>query len=145
MTSIADITEFAVHHYGTPYQWGGEGKYPRDFGFDCSGFIKRIGARGGIIFTQDLTSKDLFNFCLRNGYAKQEEGCWAFFSNNDGNVCHVGYLINRDIMISAAGGGPDCTTIEIAKAKGAKIQIQPLWWYHRMKLEGCFMPPYVLS
>lgn len=142
MSQISDITEFALQHFGIPYQWGGEGYNNNGgYGYDCSGFVKRLGARGGIRFAQDLSAKDLFAFCVRNGKADHGEGSWVFFSQN-GEVFHVGYTLMNGVMISAAGGGPECTTIEIAKAKNASIKIQPLWWYHKYKLEGSFMPPY---
>lgn len=139
---ISEVTEYALQHFGIPYQWGGEGPNPSGgFGYDCSGFIKRLGARGGIRFTHDLAARDIFNFCMRNGTPFDGEGAWAFFSK-DGVVNHVGYILMPGVMISAAGGGPSCTTIEAARANNASIKIQPLWWYNKSKLEGCYLPPY---
>lgn len=137
--TIPELSQFAIQHFGIPYQFGGE-LATGEYGIDCSGFARRIAKKGGINLPGDQTADMLYRMWNR-GPSGITEGAFAFFGTPS-LVTHVGYVLSQDlrIMISAAGGGMSVVSAHIAKSLGASVKIQPISWYNNFV--GAYMPPY---
>ncbi len=138
LQSLDALYRYALSFYGMPYEYGGDGI--RGYGIDCSGLIQRILAPVGLDPAGDQTAHSLylhFNSCPK----AQKRGSLAFFGNRD-RISHVGWMIDELSMISAAGGGINCSTLAISKALHANVKLQPVSWYHVPAFVGAFDIPY---
>ncbi len=92
------ILNNAKKFLGAPYLWGG--KMP--FGIDCSGFSQVIFKVCGINIPRDASQQaqlgEMVDFV---GDAKP--GDLAFFENQNGQVIHVGIILNQEKIIHASG------------------------------------------
>lgn len=134
------LLEYAKTFEGVPYQWGGKG-YPNDFGLDCSGYVSIILRKAGIVLPQKEMNSHMLYTWARENPKGIGLGCLAFFGKND-RANHVGWMIDDNCMLSAAGGGPDVTSVDIAKTRDACVQIQRISFYRSPALLGSFRIPY---
>jgi gamma-D-glutamyl-L-lysine dipeptidyl-peptidase len=94
----ANIRNRAMMFLNTPYLWGGKSV----FGIDCSGFVQQLMKQFGIVLSRDANQQ------IKQGDSVgflQEAICGdlAFFDDADGNIIHVGVLLNSSTIIHAAG------------------------------------------
>lgn len=94
----ATITQIAFTFINTAYLWGGRSV----FGIDCSGFTQMVYKFLHYPLLRDAhqqaTQGELISFL-------QEARCGdlAFFDDADGNIVHVGLLLNEHEIIHASG------------------------------------------
>lgn len=100
-TGIKDknqLIETAFLYLNAPYLWGG--KTP--FGIDCSGFTQMVYKLNGYSLLRDAsqqaTQGDALSFI-----EESEAGDLAFFDNEDGNIIHVGIIMENNYIIHASG------------------------------------------
>ena len=94
----AEIIESAKDYLSTPYLWGG--KSP--FGIDCSGFSQIVYKINGIQIPRDA-SQQVSLGKSRNFIDEAQAGDLAFFDNEEGNVIHVGIIMEGRKIIHASG------------------------------------------
>ncbi len=92
------IREVAFKFLNTSYLWGGKSV----FGIDCSGFTQSVFKFLNISLLRDAhlqaTQGQLVGFLQ-----EARRGDLAFFDNEEGNIIHVGILLNNSQIIHAAG------------------------------------------
>ncbi len=96
--SCEQICEYAHSFINTPYLWGGRSA----FGIDCSGFIQVIFKLAGVKLPRDSQEQ------AREGESihlihETKAGDLLFFDNKDGEINHVGLLLNQEHIIHAHG------------------------------------------
>lgn len=88
----------AYMYLNAPYLWGG--KTP--FGIDCSGFTQMVYKLNGYQLLRDAsqqaTQGDVLSFI-----EESEPGDLAFFDNEEGNIIHVGIMLENNYIIHASG------------------------------------------
>lgn len=95
---VETITQIAFTFINTPYLWGGRSV----FGTDCSGFTQMVFKFLNYSLLRDAwqqaTQGELVNFL-------QEARCGdlAFFDDAEGNIIHVGLLLNEHEIIHSSG------------------------------------------
>ena len=134
---------YALTLFGIPYQWGGNGPWVSgDYGFDCSGFIQHLLKKAKVTLPPgDYTADGLHKYFKGRACPYVGQGALAFFGTSD-RTSHVGLMINSQIMISAAGGGPSCVNHNTANRMCASVKIQPVAWWKAPPLLECLMPSY---
>lgn len=92
------LIDTAVLYLNTPYLWGG--KTP--FGIDCSGLVQMVYKLNGFKILRDAsqqaTQGDALSFI-----EESEPGDLAFFDNNEGEIIHVGMIMEDHQIIHAHG------------------------------------------
>lgn len=96
--SKSNLIETAFNYLNAPYLWGG--KTP--FGIDCSGFTQMVYKLNGYNLFRDASQQ------ARQGEAlsfieESEPGDLAFFDNNEGDIIHVGIIMENNYIIHAHG------------------------------------------
>ena len=137
--TVDQLYEYALTLHGIPYQWGGEGP-PKNWGYDCSGFVRALLHKAGIGLGFDTTAEQLYYHYLQHGLkvSSPGRGCLVFFGAT--RVNHVGWMIDSRVLISAAGGNRSCTTKDVAERLGASVKLQPLSVYSQPV--GFLLPKY---
>ena len=79
-----------------PYLWGGK----NPFGIDCSGFTQLVYKLNGYKLPRDASQQVELGEPLS---FVEEAGDLAFFDNEEGNIVHVGILLNNEQIIHASG------------------------------------------
>jgi len=92
------IIEIAYKYLNAPYLWGG--KTP--FGIDCSGFTQMVYKLCGYMLLRDATQQATQGEVL-SFIEESEPGDLAFFDNNEGDITHVGIIMNDNYIIHAHG------------------------------------------
>ncbi len=92
------IIQTAYMFLNSPYLWGG--KSP--FGIDCSGFTQLVYKLNGHFLPRDASQQVELGFPL-SFVEESEAGDLAFFDNEEGNIVHVGILIDNQTIIHASG------------------------------------------
>lgn len=96
--NISSIAELALQFMGTPYLWGG-----RTFmGIDCSGLVQVVFKSVGIQLPRDASQQ------INVGEVVQfpsdaKSGDLAFFDNEEGEITHVGIVLEPGKIIHASG------------------------------------------
>lgn len=94
----SSLIKTAFMYLNTPYLWGG--KTP--FGIDCSGFTQMVYKLNGYKILRDAsqqaTQGDPLSFI-----EESEPGDLAFFDNEEGNIIHVGIMMDDNYIIHASG------------------------------------------
>lgn len=92
------LLEIALQFIGTPYLWGG-----RSFmGIDCSGFVQVAFKAIGVKLPRDASQQiELGNVVQFPSDAKA--GDLAFFDNEDGDITHVGLILEAGKIMHASG------------------------------------------
>ncbi len=96
--SRESIVENALKFINAPYLWGG--KTP--FGVDCSGFTQTVYKLCGIKLGRDASQQAKQGENI-NFITDAKEGDLAFFDNEEGNIIHVGIILEDDKIIHASG------------------------------------------
>jgi hypothetical protein len=81
-----------------PYQWGGRSP----FGIDCSGFVQMVYKLQGIPLLRDA-SRQANQGEIVSLLAEACPGDLAFFDDHDGNIVHVGLLLDTQRIIHCSG------------------------------------------
>jgi len=90
--------EIAYKYLNAPYLWGG--KTP--FGIDCSGFTQMVYKLCGYKLLRDASQQATQGEVL-SFIEESEPGDLAFFDNAEGNITHVGIIMNDNYIIHAHG------------------------------------------
>lgn len=92
------LVDTAILYLNTPYLWGG--KTP--FGIDCSGFVQMVYKLNGFKILRDASQQasqgDALSFI-----EESEPGDLAFFDNKEGDIIHVGIIMENHHIIHAHG------------------------------------------
>ncbi|MBW4362505.1 C40 family peptidase [Flavobacterium taihuense] len=85
-------------YLNAPYLWGG--KTP--FGIDCSGFTQMVYKLNGYKLLRDASQQATQGEPL-SFIEESEPGDLAFFDNDEGNIIHVGIIMENNYIIHASG------------------------------------------
>jgi hypothetical protein len=94
----SNIINSAFMYLNSPYLWGG--KTP--FGIDCSGFTQMVYKLNGYKLLRDASQQALQGEAL-SFIEESEAGDLAFFDNEEGNIIHVGIIMENNYIIHASG------------------------------------------
>jgi hypothetical protein len=92
------IITTAFNYLNAPYLWGG--KTP--FGIDCSGFTQMVYKLNGHNILRDASQQATQGEAL-SFIEESEPGDLAFFDNTEGNITHVGIIMEDNYIIHAHG------------------------------------------
>lgn len=92
------IIETAYLFLNSPYLWGGK----NPFGIDCSGFSQLVYKLNGYKLPRDASQQVELGYPL-SFVEESEAGDLAFFDNEEGNITHVGILLDNQNIIHASG------------------------------------------
>jgi hypothetical protein len=96
--SKENILKTAYLYLNAPYLWGG--KTP--FGIDCSGFTQMVYKLNGYTLSRDASQQAIQGEAL-SFIEESEPGDLAFFDNDEGNIIHVGIMMENNYIIHASG------------------------------------------
>ncbi len=96
--SKSQILDIAFMYLNAPYLWGG--KTP--FGIDCSGFTQMVYKLNGYKLLRDASQQATQGIAL-SFIEESEPGDLAFFDNEEGNIVHVGIIMENNYIIHASG------------------------------------------
>ena len=94
----SEILKTAFLYLNAPYLWGG--KTP--FGIDCSGFTQMVYKLNGYHLLRDASQQATQGVPL-SFIEESEPGDLAFFDNEEGNIIHVGIMMENNYIIHASG------------------------------------------
>ncbi len=94
----SDLVKTAFMYLNAPYLWGG--KSP--FGIDCSGFTQMVYKLNGHHLLRDASQQATQGEAL-SFIEESEPGDLAFFDNDEGNIVHVGIMMENNYIIHASG------------------------------------------
>lgn len=92
------LIETALQFLNTPYLWGGR----TPFGIDCSGFTQMVYRLNGYKLLRDASEQATQGEAL-SFIEESEPGDLAFFDNDEGNIVHVGLIMEDNYIIHAHG------------------------------------------
>ena len=92
------LKDTALDYLGTPYFWGGR----TTFGIDCSGFTQMVYRMNGIYLPRDASQQAKKGITL-SFLEECRPGDLAFFDNAEGNIVHVGIVLEDYKIIHASG------------------------------------------
>ncbi|WP_149276344.1 C40 family peptidase [Pareuzebyella sediminis] len=92
------LVETALLYLNTPYLWGG--KTP--FGIDASGFAQMVYKINGYKLARSASGQSMQGVSL-SFIEESEAGDLAFFDNSDGEIYHVGILMENNYIIHVDG------------------------------------------
>jgi cell wall-associated NlpC family hydrolase len=92
------LIKTAFMYINAPYLWGG--KTP--FGIDCSGFTQMVYKLNGYKSLRDASQQSKQGEAL-SFIEESEPGDLAFFDNEEGNIIHVGIIMDDNYIIHASG------------------------------------------
>ena len=93
-----NLLKTAFMYLNAPYLWGG--KTP--FGIDCSGFTQMVYRLNGYMIPRDASQQAKIGDPL-SFIEESEVGDLAFFDNEEGNIIHVGIIMEDNYIIHAHG------------------------------------------
>ena len=94
----SEIIPTSFLYLNAPYLWGG--KTP--FGIDCSGFTQMVYKLNGYKLQRDASQQAMQGEAL-SFIEESEPGDLAFFDNEEGNIIHVGIIMEDNYIIHASG------------------------------------------
>ncbi|WP_395045894.1 NlpC/P60 family protein [Flavobacterium sp.] len=94
----SNLINTAFMYMNAPYLWGG--KTP--FGIDCSGFTQMVYKLNGYKLFRDASQQAGQGEAL-SFIEESEPGDLAFFDNEEGNIIHVGIIMDDNYIIHASG------------------------------------------
>lgn len=97
-TSKQKLIGDARLYMNTPYLWGGRSP----FGIDCSGFVQMAYKLQGIKLLRDASQQAAQGEVI-SLLVEAEPGDLAFFDDAEGNIVHVGMLIDHQSIIHCSG------------------------------------------
>lgn len=92
------LIETAFMYLHAPYLWGGKSL----FGIDCSGFTQMVYKLNGYDLFRDASEQANQGEPL-SFIEESEPGDLAFFDNEEGNIIHVGIMMQDNYIIHASG------------------------------------------
>jgi len=92
------LVENALMYLNAPYLWGGRSP----LGIDCSGFSQMVYRLQGINLPRDAYQQAEIGTTL-SFVEESEPGDLAFFDNNEGEITHVGIILEDNHIIHASG------------------------------------------
>jgi gamma-D-glutamyl-L-lysine dipeptidyl-peptidase len=92
------ITDHALLFLNTPYLWGGRSV----FGMDCSGFVQLIYKMAGIKIPRDAAIQSTQGESVHLIH-ETKPGDLLFFDNQEGDINHVGILLQDGYIIHSHG------------------------------------------
>ncbi|WP_431134933.1 NlpC/P60 family protein [Psychroserpens mesophilus] len=93
-----NLIKTAFMYLNAPYLWGG--KTP--FGIDCSGFTQMVYKLNGYDLLRDASQQATQGIAL-SFIEESEPGDLAFFDNSEGQIIHVGIIMEDNYIIHAHG------------------------------------------
>ena len=93
-----ELVSKALLFLNSPYLWGGR----TPFGIDCSGFTQMVYRLCGYDLLRDAKDQTKQGEVL-SFIEESEAGDLAFFDNEEGNITHVGIIMNDYNIIHAHG------------------------------------------
>lgn len=96
--TVQNIKETAYLFLNAPYLWGGRSP----FGIDCSGFTQLVYKLNGYQLPRDASQQVEIGTPL-SFVEEAEAGDLAFFDNEEGNIVHVGMVLENQQIIHASG------------------------------------------
>ncbi|WP_430468043.1 NlpC/P60 family protein [Winogradskyella ouciana] len=93
-----NIIQTSFLYLNAPYLWGG--KTP--FGIDCSGFTQMVYKLNGYKLLRDASQQAAQGMAL-SFIEESEPGDLAFFDNAEGDIIHVGIIMENNYIIHAHG------------------------------------------
>ncbi|GAB4328633.1 MAG: C40 family peptidase [Flammeovirgaceae bacterium] len=84
---------------GAPYLWGGRSI----FGVDCSGFVQQVYKTISAHYFLPRDSSQQAKIGVEVPLSEAKIGDLAFFSNEKGNIHHVGILLDKKSIVHASG------------------------------------------
>lgn len=94
----SQIVKTAVLYLNTPYLWGG--KTP--FGIDCSGLTQIVYRLNGHFLKRDSAQQATQGEAL-SFIEESEPGDLAFFDDSEGNIIHVGIMMQDNYIVHVDG------------------------------------------
>lgn len=91
------ITKAQEYVYA-PYLWGGRSLY----GIDCSGFSQTVYKQNAITLPREVEDQFAVGRIIKD-IEQAMPGDLAFFANSEGQICHVGIIIDSNRIIHASG------------------------------------------
>ncbi len=92
------LVDTALLYLNSPYLWGG--KTP--FGIDCSGFTQMVYKLNGFRLLRDASQQATQGEPM-SFIEESEPGDLAFFDNSEGDIVHVGIIMEDNYIIHAHG------------------------------------------
>lgn len=92
------IIDDAMLYINAPYLWGGR----TPFGIDCSGLTQMVYKLKKIKLLRDAAQQATHGEPL-NFISESEPGDLAFFDDEEGNIIHVGLMMDRNRILHASG------------------------------------------
>jgi len=105
----ASLVRLAKQYLNAPYLWGGKSI----MGIDCSGLVQVVFSMCGIQLPRDASQQVELGKVIDFLY-EVKPGDLAFFENGEGEIVHVGILLNSHQIIHASG----CVKIETIDSQG---------------------------
>jgi gamma-D-glutamyl-L-lysine dipeptidyl-peptidase len=96
--SLANIVDHAMLFLNTPYLWGGRSV----FGLDCSGYTQLVYKMAGIKIPRDSAIQASHGETVHLVH-EARPGDLLFFDNQEGEINHVGMLLQDGYIIHAHG------------------------------------------
>ena len=93
-----NIISTAIRFLNSPYLWGGR----TPFGIDCSGFTQMVYKLNGYKLERDSNKQSTQGIPL-SFIEESEPGDLAFFDNDEGEIVHVGIIMDNNKIIHASG------------------------------------------
>lgn len=92
------IKQVAYKYLNTPYLWGGKSV----FGIDCSGYTQMVFKFLHVQLPRDAWQQAMQGIVV-DSVQKVACGDLAFFDNEEGNITHVGIVLNEHEIIHSSG------------------------------------------
>lgn len=92
------LVEHAYQYLNAPYLWGGR----TPFGIDCSGFTQMVYRLSGFQLPRDSGQQAAHGLTL-SFIEESEPGDLAFFDNEEGQIVHVGIILEDNYILHASG------------------------------------------
>jgi hypothetical protein len=98
LVNKVQLIEDAMLYLNAPYLWGGR----TPFGIDCSGFIQMAYKLQGMNLLRDASQQATQGEVI-SLLAEAEPGDLIFFDDQEGNITHVGMMVDQQRIIHCSG------------------------------------------